>query len=79
MKNLQRAGGVSAIVAAATYLFAMGLVVSLLKPMADPTLGFQEYMAFLIANKPLCFSGTCPCTSSTAFALSCSCWHSTND
>lgn len=55
MKNLQKAGGVSAIVAAATYLFAMGLAVSLLKPMADPALGFQEYMAFLIANKTLVF------------------------
>jgi hypothetical protein len=55
MKKLQKAGGVSAIIAAATYLFAMGLAVSLLKPMADPTLGFQEYMAFLIANKPLTF------------------------
>ncbi len=55
MKNLQKAGGVSAIIAAATYLLAMGLVVSRLKPMADPTLGFQEYMAFLIANKLLVF------------------------
>jgi hypothetical protein len=55
MKNLQKAGGVSAIIAAATYLFAMGLVVSMLKPMADSTLGFQEYMAFLIANKLLVF------------------------
>ena len=55
MKNLQKAGGVSAILAAATYLFAMGLVVSLLKPMADSSLGFQEYMAFIIANKLLVF------------------------
>ena len=55
MKNLQKAGGVSAIIAAATYLLAMGLVVSMLKPMADSTLGFQEYMAFLIANKLLIF------------------------
>ena len=55
MKNLQKAGGVSAIIAAATYLFAMALVVSMLKPMADSTLGFQEYMAFLIANRLLVF------------------------
>lgn len=53
MKNLQKAGGVSAIIAAATYLFAMGLVASMLKPMADSALGFQDYMAFLVANKPL--------------------------
>jgi hypothetical protein len=55
MRNLQKAGGVSAIIAAATYLFAMGLVFSVLKPMADSSLGFQEYMAFLIANKLLVF------------------------
>src|SRR4030043_2430207 len=55
MKNLQKAGGVSAIIAAATFLFAMALVVSMLKPMADSTLGFQEYMAFLIANRLLVF------------------------
>ena len=55
MKNLQKAGGVSAIIAAATYLFAMGLVFSVLKPMADSSLGFQEYMAFLTANKLLVF------------------------
>ena len=55
MKNFQKAGGVSAIIAAATYLLAMGLVVSMLKPMADSTLGFQEYMAFLMANRLLVF------------------------
>jgi hypothetical protein len=55
MKSLQKSGGIAALIAAATYLFAMGLVVSMLKPMADSSLGFQEYMAFLIANKPLVF------------------------
>jgi hypothetical protein len=55
MKNLQKAGGISAIIAAATYMFAMGLVVSTLKPMADLGLGFQEYMTFLIAHKLLVF------------------------
>jgi hypothetical protein len=46
----------------------MGLVVSVLKPMADMNLGIQKYMAFLMANKLLVFiwhfsmylvSGTC--------------------
>jgi hypothetical protein len=55
MKNLQKAGGISAIIAAATYLFALGLVASVLKPMADSTLGFQDYMAFLMANRLLVF------------------------
>jgi hypothetical protein len=53
MKSLQKPGGIAAIVAAATYLFAMGLAVSVLKPMADPSLGFQDSMTFLMANKPL--------------------------
>jgi hypothetical protein len=55
MKSLQKVGGIAALIAAATYIFAMGLVVSMLKPMADSGIGFQEYMAFLIANKPLVF------------------------
>ncbi len=55
MRNLQKAGGVSAIIAAATYLFAMGLAFSMLKPMVDSSLGFQESMAFLMANKMLVF------------------------
>jgi Domain of unknown function (DUF4386) len=55
MKNLQRAGGISALIAAATYVFAMGLVASLLTPMLDSSLGFQEFMTFLVANKLLVF------------------------
>lgn len=55
MKSLQKVGGIAALIAAATYLFAMGLAVSVLKPMTDTSLGFQEYMSFLIANKPLVF------------------------
>ncbi|MDP2884139.1 MAG: DUF4386 family protein [Ignavibacteria bacterium] len=55
MKNLQKAGGISALIAAATYLFSMALVVSLLMPMADSNLGFQEFMAFLVANRLLIF------------------------
>ncbi|MCK7479911.1 MAG: hypothetical protein M0C28_23435 [Candidatus Moduliflexus flocculans] len=55
MKNLQKAGGIAALIAAGTYLFAMGLLVSLLGPMADPSLGFQEHMAFLTAHKGLVF------------------------
>jgi len=55
MHNLQKAGGITALVAAGTYLFAMGLLVSLLGPMADSSLGFQEHMAFLTAHKSLVF------------------------
>ena len=68
MRNLQKAGGVCAVIAAATYVFAMGLVVSRLQPLADLGLGFQQSMDFLIANRTLAFiwhfamyfvSGTC--------------------
>jgi hypothetical protein len=55
MKNLQKAGGVSAIIASATYLFAIGLAVSVLKPMTDSTIGFQDSMAFLAAQRRLIF------------------------
>lgn len=55
MKSLQKTGGIAALTAAVTYLFAMGLVVSKLSPMADPGLGFREYMAFLSVNKSLVF------------------------
>ena len=53
--KLQKAGGISAIIAATMYLFAMGLVVSLLQPVADTNLKFQEYMTFLSSNKMLVF------------------------
>jgi hypothetical protein len=46
MKNLQKAGGISAIIAAATYVCAMGLGFTKLSPLMDPALGFQDYMAF---------------------------------
>jgi hypothetical protein len=53
--QLQKAGGIVAILAAAMYLFAMGLVVSLLQFIADTNLEFQEYMTLLSTNKTLIF------------------------
>jgi hypothetical protein len=53
--RLQKAGGISAIIAAATYLFAMGLVMSLLSFIADTNIEFQEYMRLLSSNKTLVF------------------------
>lgn len=55
MKTLQHTGGISAIVAAATYIFAIGLASTLLAPMTDLSLGFTEYMTFLTANQTLIF------------------------
>jgi hypothetical protein len=54
--SLQKAGGVSALVAAATYLFAMGLLLTVLSPMADTGLHIEQYTVFLTANKPLVYS-----------------------
>jgi hypothetical protein len=53
--NLQKAGGISALVASATYLFAMALVFTILSPMADSSLSFEQYVAFNAANKTLIF------------------------
>jgi hypothetical protein len=53
LTTLQKAGGMCAIVAAATYLFAMGLAFTVLGPMTDPGLPFGEYMGFLTANRAL--------------------------
>jgi hypothetical protein len=55
MKNLQKAGGICALIAATTYVFAMGLAATLLTPMLDSSLGFREFMTFLVANKLLVF------------------------
>jgi hypothetical protein len=53
--NLQKAGGISALIAAATYLFAMVLVFTILAPMADASLSFEKYVDFYTANKTLIF------------------------
>lgn len=55
MRNLQKAGGISAIVSAASYIFAIGLYVTLMMPMADPSLGIDEYIAFFARNRILAF------------------------
>jgi hypothetical protein len=47
MKSLEKAGGVAALIAAATYIVAMALAVSVLRPMVDAGIGFHEYMDFL--------------------------------
>jgi hypothetical protein len=55
MKTQSKAGGISAIIAAATYIFAIGLAGTVLSPMTDLSLGFKEYMTFLTANQTLIF------------------------
>jgi hypothetical protein len=58
MKNLQKAGGISAIISAASYVFAIGLYMTLLMPMADSNLGIHEYIDFCTPNKSLVFIWT---------------------
>jgi hypothetical protein len=53
MKNLQKIEGIFSIIASVTYIFVMALVLSVLTPMANANLDFQEYITFLVANKIL--------------------------
>ena len=46
MKNLQKMGGVAALIDAATYLVSLGLVFTLLAPMANTELELGQFMAF---------------------------------
>lgn len=55
MKSLHKTGGITAIIAAATYVFAIALAATILAPMADLSLGFEDYMAFLTGNQTLVF------------------------
>jgi hypothetical protein len=54
-ENLQRVGGASALVSAASYVFALGLLMAMMTPLTDSNLGFNEYMTFLIAHQRLNF------------------------
>ncbi|MCX7027215.1 MAG: hypothetical protein NT061_07005 [Spirochaetes bacterium] len=58
MRNLQKAGGVSALVSAASYVFAIGLYLTLMMPLADSNLGIDGYMAFFMPHKSLAFVWT---------------------
>jgi len=58
MKNLGKAGGISAIISAASYVFAIGLYLTLMMPLADSSLGIHDYMAVFIPMKQLVFVWT---------------------
>ncbi|UCH15229.1 MAG: hypothetical protein JSV22_04480, partial [Bacteroidales bacterium] len=53
--DLQKAGGISALIASATYLFGIAMILTILAPIADPTLSFENFLDFLTANKTLVF------------------------
>jgi len=56
MKALQKTGGISALICAATYLVSMGLLVTLLAPFMDPAMQFTEFMDFFLANQAIIFT-----------------------
>lgn len=58
MKNLQKLGGISAFISASSYVFAIGLYLSLMMPLSDSNLGIHEYMTFLKSMKTLVFIWT---------------------
>jgi hypothetical protein len=55
MKNLQKMGGVAALIDAATYLVAIGLFLTLLAPMGNTELDFGQFMAFFMDNQMIVF------------------------
>lgn len=58
MKNLQKAGGISALLSAASYVFAIGLFLTLMRPLADPGIGIGDYVAFSTAHSALIYVWT---------------------
>ncbi|MFT3894269.1 MAG: DUF4386 family protein [Anaerolineales bacterium] len=55
MKTLQKVGGISALVCAGTYILALALLTTLLTPMADSSLPFDQLIAFFLPNQTLIF------------------------
>ncbi len=55
MKTLQKVGGIAALICAATYILAMGLVATRLTPMLDESLPYDQFMAFYLPNQTLIF------------------------
>lgn len=55
MKTLQQVGGIAALICAATYLLAMGLAATLLTPMLDSALPYDQFIAFYLPNQSMVF------------------------
>jgi hypothetical protein len=55
MKILQKVGGISALVCAGTYILALGLLTTVLTPMADGSLPFDQFIAFFLPHRTLIF------------------------
>jgi hypothetical protein len=55
MKTLQKVGGISALVCAGTYILALGLLTTVLTPMANSSLPFDQFSAFFLPHQTLVF------------------------
>lgn len=55
MKTLQKVGGISALICAGTYILAMGLLTTILTPMANESMSFDQFIAFFLPNQTLIF------------------------
>ena len=55
MKTLQKVGGIAALVCAGTYILAMGLGATLLTPMFDSTMPYDQFIAFYLPHQSLVF------------------------
>jgi hypothetical protein len=55
VKDVQKLGGIAALIDAATYLVAIGLLFTLLTPMANTNLDFGQFMAFFTDNQTIVF------------------------
>jgi hypothetical protein len=55
MKTLQKLGGISALVCAGTYILALALLTTILTPMADGSLPFDQFIAFFLPHQTLIF------------------------
>jgi hypothetical protein len=55
MKTLQKVGGVAALICAGTFILAIGLVATLLTPMLDSALTYDQFITFYLPNQSLVF------------------------
>ena len=55
MNTLQKVGGIAALICAATYLLAMSLAATLLTPMFDNALPYDQFIAFYLPHQSLVF------------------------
>jgi hypothetical protein len=56
MKGLQKIGGFAALVCAGTYILAMILAATVLTPMVDSSLTFDQFTAFFLSHQTLIFA-----------------------